>query len=69
MAVMAFDHGAAAEIWRHAAFKVHYPLRLIMKLARLVLPNVCASGLGARNRNRALQWLTINSDPTENAIP
>jgi len=23
MAVIAFDHGAAVDIWRHAAFKVH----------------------------------------------
>ena len=32
MAVMAFDHGAAVYIWRHAAFKVHYPLRLIIEV-------------------------------------
>jgi hypothetical protein len=41
MAVMAFDHGAAVYIWRHAAFKVHYPLRLIIEVGSPRVNRTC----------------------------
>jgi hypothetical protein len=69
MAVMAVDHGAAAEFRRHAAFKFHYPQRVIIELGRLPLSNACTSRRGAENCVRATQWLITYSGPTVTAIP
>ena len=45
MAVMAFDNqgrwGTAVDIWRHAAFKVHYPPRLIMEVGSPRVNRTC----------------------------
>src|SRR5262249_46741093 len=51
MAVMALDHGAAADIWRHAAFKVHYPLRLIIEVdSPRVIERLCVRARGAKQK-------------------